>query len=96
MYLLNYFSELMANINNKEMKIIELLRVFEIVLTNGSKQGDLYEYKGIKAWSDFDGYTCWLVYKDLTITLLFHGKYSVESKNESSLSEFYKIAKSLI
>jgi len=50
----------------------------------------IYEFAGIRAANDFDGYTCWLAYKDLTITLLFHGKYDFDYKDEDTLKAFFK------
>jgi hypothetical protein len=52
-------------------------------------------FMSIKAQHDND-YTCWIVYKDLTIALLFHGKLAVNFEHEETFSEFYKKANSLI
>ncbi|MFT7098079.1 MAG: hypothetical protein ACJARM_002866, partial [Glaciecola sp.] len=43
-----------------------LLKVFNLVTTKGTKTDSVYELSGIRASQDFDGYTCWLAYKDLT------------------------------
>ncbi|QOL25137.1 DUF3081 domain-containing protein [Thalassotalea sp. LPB0316] len=60
------------------------LEAFNIVTAKGQKSATGYELDGIKAWHDFDGYTCWLSYKDVTITILFHGKYKLDFEKEES------------
>ncbi|MFQ3210100.1 MAG: hypothetical protein ACI9VO_001999 [Colwellia sp.] len=81
---------------NKTLKYREFLRIFDLISTQGTKSGSVYEFVGITAQHDFDGYTCWLSYKDLTITLLFHGKFEVEFDKKDTFEEFYKKANSLI
>jgi hypothetical protein len=66
------------------------LEVFNVITSKGEKQEDGYEYKGIRAWHDFDGYTCWLAYKDLTITMFFHNKYEVDFDKQETFSLFTK------
>lgn len=74
----------------------DFLQVFDLISTKGVKSDGSYEFSGIKALHDFDGYTCWITYKDLTITLLFHGKFSVEYKHEDTFSEFNNKMNTLI
>ncbi|MFT6735256.1 MAG: hypothetical protein ACJAS9_003461, partial [Polaribacter sp.] len=64
-------------------------------LTEGVKVEGEYKFLGIRAWHDFEGYTCWLAYKDLTVTLLFHGKFSIDYEQKDTLHEFYKKVNSL-
>jgi hypothetical protein len=65
-----------------------LLHIFDMVSSKGKKYDGVWELENIRAWHDFDGYTCWLAYKDLTATLLFHGKLSVEYEDIDTLNEF--------
>lgn len=81
---------------NNILKYRDFLRLFDLISSKGVKSGSEYELSGIRAQHDFDGYTCWLAYKDLTITLLFHGKFDVEFDNKDTFDEFYKKANSLI
>jgi len=74
----------------------DFLSLFNLILSKGIKIESTYELSGIQAWSDFDGYTCWLSYKDLTITLLFHSKFDVDFEKKETFEEFYKKANSLI
>lgn len=73
-----------------QLKKRNLLEVFNLITTEGSRCDGVYEFEGIRAANDFDGYTCWLAYKDLTITLLFHGKYDFDYKDKDTLKVFFK------
>jgi hypothetical protein len=81
---------------NKLLKSKDFLQVFDLISSKGFKSNGKYQFQGIDAWHDFDGYTCWLSYKDLTITLLFHGKLGVEYENVDTFDEFYKKINGLI
>jgi hypothetical protein len=76
--------------NNNTLKSREYLRVFDLIISQGIKSKGVHEFLDMRAWHDFDGYTCWLAYKDLTVTLLFHGKLSVDFTNKETLNEFSK------
>ncbi|GAA5141510.1 DUF3081 family protein [Thalassotalea piscium] len=75
---------------NQQSELRDLLMIFEIVTAKGTKSDNTYEYEGITAWHDFDGYTCWLAYKDLTATLLFHGRFSFDYEQEDTFNAFLK------
>lgn len=68
----------------------DFLFLFDLVTTQGDKESGVSCFEGIKAWHDFDGYTCWLSYKDLTVTLLFHGKLDLDYQDKSTLDDFVK------
>ena len=67
-----------------------LLQVFDLITTKGCKINGTYEFLGVRASHDFDGYTCWLTYKDLTITMLFHGQYDFDYQDKDTLKAFFK------
>ena len=73
---------------NNNVALSDLLQVFNLVTTQGSKTEGNYEFNGIKAWHDFDGYTCFLGYKDLTLTLLFHGRYTFDFEQQETMDVF--------
>ncbi len=64
------------------------LQLYDVVTRQGEADKGFWHLNEIKAWHDFDGYTCWLSYKDLTITLLFHGGIGVEFDKKETLQEF--------
>ncbi|MGB5445974.1 MAG: DUF3081 family protein [Psychromonas sp.] len=66
-----------------------LLQAFDLITSKGEKVDGAYEFAGIRAAHDFDGYTCWLSYKDLTISLLFHGKYDFDYQDQETLKAFF-------
>lgn len=70
------------------LNVKNCLKIFNAVQSKGEKQGDSYTSQGFEAWSDFDGYTCFLRYKQTTLTLMFHGKYQLECPNEEAFAEF--------
>lgn len=73
-----------------------LLQVFNLIISLGQKVDDVYKFAGISAAHDFDGYTCYLTYRDLTVSLLFHGSYDFDYQNEQTLVLFFdKVAKLL-
>ena len=73
-----------------QLKNRNLLQIFNLITTKGRKLDGAYEFLDIRASHDFDGYTCWLAYKDLTITLLFHGLYHFDYQHEETLKVFLK------
>ena len=81
---------------NNTLNVRDFLKLFDVISTQGTKVDSEYQFQGIRAWHDFDGYTCWLAYKDLTVTLLFHGKFSIDYEQDATFNEFYKSANALI
>lgn len=66
------------------------LLVFDKVLTSGTQKDGRYQYQGFEAWTDFDGYTCYLSFNDVVVTLMFHSKYDVQFATTESLIKFEK------
>ena len=73
-----------------------LLQIFNLITTKGNKKDGVYALSGITASQDFDGYTCWLAYKDLTITLLFHGSYDFDYQKDNTLEIFFNKIENLL
>lgn len=72
------------------LQLIDFLRVFNLVLSKGVKLENSYEYIELKARHEQDGYTCYLEYKDLTLTMLFHGRYSFDFTEDETMNQFMK------
>ena len=51
---------------NNILKYRDYLRLFDLKSSKGTQLGNQYEFVGIQAQCDFDGYTCWIAYKNLT------------------------------
>lgn len=75
---------------NNKLQVKEFLYIFNEVTAQGTKVDGKYELMGLSAWHDFDGYTCFIGYKDLTLTLLFHGRYTFDYQDEETLNAFMK------
>jgi len=78
------------------MKKQNLLQIFNLVTTKGNKLDSVYELSGIRASQDFDGYTCWLAYKDLTVTILFHGSHDFDYQEKETIDIFFKKISNLL
>lgn len=76
---------------NERLSYRDYLHLFDVVSSRGEKIDGVFEYSNIKTWHDFDGYTCWLSYKDLMVTLMFHSKFQVEYTKNETLEEFSKL-----
>lgn len=72
------------------MTYTNYLELFNYILTHGEKQQGKTHFKSLTAWHEIDGYTCYLGYKDVTLTLLFHSRFSYDHGSKSNVSEFEK------
>lgn len=71
------------------MKLHKYLTLFNQAISQGKKQNDgKYNFNEVLAWHDHDGYTCYLGYKDLVMTLYFHSKYAYDYEDEKTLASF--------
>jgi hypothetical protein len=81
---------------DNRLTIREFLRVFDCIRLNGDRLENKYQLGEIYVWHDYDGYTCWLGYKDITVTLMFHGSLKIEYGRSSYYSDFIVQCISLI
>ncbi|MGB1298864.1 MAG: DUF3081 family protein [Psychrobium sp.] len=70
------------------MALHNYLKVFNKILEHGVERDGKCHYRQVSAWHDFDGYTCFLGYKTLTMTIYFHNKYTIESSDRIARGEF--------
>ena len=68
----------------------EFLCAFDSICSKGEKQAHKYKLDEMYAWHDYDGYTCWLGYKDVKVTLMFHGSLKIEYGTLSNYDDFIK------
>jgi hypothetical protein len=74
--------------NNLDIK--RSLLIFNKIISKGECDNGRCILQGMTAWYDFDGYTCYLGFNEVTLTLLFHGKYHIDSPSKDSLTAFEK------
>ena len=65
-----------------------LLQIYQKVCDRGVPGQQGYEFKGIVAWSDFDGYTLFLSDQVVTLTLFFHNRYQLDYPDGAALEQF--------
>ncbi|SBS63378.1 DUF3081 domain-containing protein [Vibrio atlanticus] len=73
---------------DSRITIKEFLRVFDYLRSTGEQLDNKYQLGEMFAWHDYDGYNCWLSYRDVTITLMFHGSLKIEYDKASNYEDF--------
>lgn len=69
------------------------LRAYQTVVDRGERQGDGYEFEGLTASTDFDGYTVQLTDGTTTLRIFFHNRFSVEPKSARLIKRFWSRVK---
>ena len=80
--------------SNKNMS--GYLYVFNHVLSNGIKRQGKFHFGELSAWHDFDGYTCYIGYKDLTMSLYFHSRHCYDYQEKATLKAFKLLIEHMI
>ncbi len=65
-----------------------LLRVFDKIRTKGEQIEQGHQLEGVKAVSDFDGYTVILSDVQCNLTLFFHNKYEFDYPSGTAREQF--------
>ena len=73
---------------NKEVDVRKALRVFQKITEEGVKSGDHYTMNGLKALTDFDGYTATICNDYVTLDIFFHNKFSFNYTNAKERETF--------
>ena len=71
------------------------LNVYNHIISHSEKHADKYVLGDLSAWHDFDGYTCYIGYKDLVMTLYFHSRFSFDYKDEATYNGFSSLIESM-
>jgi hypothetical protein len=77
------------------MKLSQYLYVFNQIISEGKKHDDKYCLHGLTAWHDLDGYTCYLSYKGVTMSMYFHGRFAFDCEDEAELQPFNKLVQKI-
>jgi len=70
------------------MKLSHYLYLFNHLISKGVKREGVYHFGELCAWHDIDGYTCYIGYKDLTMSLYFHSRFSYDYQEKSTFKDF--------
>ncbi len=72
-----------------------LLSVFEKIRQNGEQKEGAYFLDGIKAYTDFDGYTLYIEDALVKLSFGFHNQYHFDYDSSSNYDAFEKKLKSI-
>lgn len=78
------------------MQLSDHLYIFNHIISKGEKIDGKYFLDGVCAWHDLDGYSCFIGYKDVTLSLYFHGRFSYDFKDDQSVKEFKNIMANIL
>ncbi|WP_286235396.1 DUF3081 family protein [Thalassotalea sediminis] len=73
------------------MKLNKHLLVFNHVINHGTLSDGKYNIENITAWHDIDGYTCYLGYKDLIMTIYFHNRFDFDYQDKQTVDDFNQL-----
>jgi hypothetical protein len=73
------------------MNLYNYLSVFNQILSLGKKRDGRFYFDVFSAWHDVDGYTCYIGYKDLVMTIYFHSQFSFEYHEKATMKRFTKL-----
>ncbi len=68
----------------------KLLRVFDKIRQNGESTDGTYRLEGVKAYTDFDGYTVFIEDASVKLSFGFHNQYHYDYENKSQRESFDK------
>ena len=72
------------------------LRAYQTVLDHGERDEEGFVYKGLRASTDFDGYTVTLSDGTISLQIYFHNRFSIAPSNGRAIDRFlallYRVA----
>ena len=77
--------------HDPKLDIKQALRVFNGVMEHGEVVDQERHWMGLRAATDFDGYTMYLNSQHAQLTVYFHNKYTLEFRKAADLDEFYTL-----
>lgn len=72
-----------------------ILSVFEKIRQHGKQADGVYQYEGVKAYTDFDGYTVFIEDALVQLRFGFHNQYHFEYEKQDHLEQFEKKLKAI-
>ncbi|WP_066963903.1 DUF3081 family protein [Microbulbifer sp. Q7] len=71
-----------------KIDVKQALRVFDKITREGEKTAHGWQYRGLTASTDFDGYTVFLRSQTVELTIFFHNKFTVNCTKPTDLEDF--------
>lgn len=72
-----------------------ILSVFEKIRQHGKQIDGVYHYEGVKAYTDYDGYTVFIEDALVQLRFGFHNQYHFEYEKREHLEQFEKKIKAI-
>ncbi|MFT6791525.1 MAG: hypothetical protein ACJA04_000727 [Cellvibrionaceae bacterium] len=73
---------------SEKIEVRKALGVIDYIFSEGEKDGDAYVLNGLRAKSDFDGYTVTLMNDYVTLNIYFHNKFRFEYSSKKERDQF--------
>jgi len=80
---------------DSKIDIADAYRAYNRILTDGTRDGDARHYRGLTAYTDFDGYGVTLSDGLVSARLLFHSRIKVSAPDRRALQRFVRLLKEL-
>lgn len=66
----------------------DVVKAYQIIRDKGEKDPNGYNYKGLFAENDLDGYTVFVTDGQVNMTVYYHYKYNLEYSDNAMLERF--------
>lgn len=73
---------------DRKVDVSLALRAYQNILRLGEKDGDGYVFKGLRASTDFDGYTITLSDGVISLRVFFHNRFALEPTKGRAVEQF--------
>lgn len=80
---------------SSDIDIRQALRAFQTITENGEKREGEYHLSGLRAFTDFDGYTATICNDSVRLDIYFHNKYLFDFSNLKEKTVFLEKLKAL-
>ena len=73
---------------DRKVDVARALRAYQNVLNYGERDGDGFVYDGLRASTDFDGYTVTLSDSVISLRIFFHNRFALEPNHGRAVDRF--------
>lgn len=73
---------------DRKVDVALALRAYQNILDHGQRDEDSFVYKGLRASTDFDGYTVTLSDGTITLRIFFHNRFAMEPNDGKAVDQF--------
>jgi flavin-dependent dehydrogenase len=81
-------ASLLMEPRDRKVDIALALRAYQTVVDHGERDEEGFVYKGLRASTDFDGYTVTLSDGTISLQIYFHNRFSIEPSNGRAIDRF--------